>query len=1087
MKAPRTKALPVSQRSLEEIVVARRQASALISEHERLGPPLEMLEMEELRKEESRELLERQGRKKYPGVSNIMLRSMSAGVVRYGGASVRMDSDQSLPRSPRLLSTAPMQPRGAANELFLQSLVRPKTVADDTSMEGSIGQMADTSTVTPQPSFKSLAPPVEKVEDDPIAEQAQLIQTLTSQCNSLAWRLVAVEQELEEAKKVQEVSASTALRLQQLDPASAVRVRKAAELDMSMRRSRSKSPTKDRRGDSSSPEPREPLHPKVLPIEKASKNIQMLVMNLTKSLYGNDKAKSEAKEMSDALKAAAAAKARLEAYTAAKNEWKRIHSTELIMVLKMEVDRQRILAEKIESFKHMLANRKRQVFLQEWWKVMKDNIDQRKQLIKAAMDMENRHFNSVMGRIITAWKEAAHGPWSRKGSQERHRVRMENARKALSEKLAARGESVGLITQEMLIEEVRRTVIDKLELQREFHSKKQCLHAIKNNVIEARENERISIKHYKCSVMQKVFIPWTEWSYLNSIGLDKARWKAPRQYTVSYNQAAVDAFSDRRVKKLFFELWLPVTKRYVEAKKMRRRNLSNYIRRHMYAWQDVAKHQRAVVINALKEWTSYGVRLMEVPFRMWFVWMDMRKRKKADQQRLVTAYIRTKHRKFLWNIVRGWRHQAVYGRIAGLYSRNDLMKSLTEQKQQCKMMENEMNSYIGSVNEMNKLLEDNTEKVKDMEEQLRKKDDKAKELRLAMHHCEQEMVRMQSLVECVRKVHPVVTEHIEELQGGEFDFEFRGLHALVDLRHKEEKESGKETILSGADLADEDDDGGLLFGKEDEVDGEGAGEDDVIAAEKRSPDQKASAAAVRDEVVVESEESRRLAWALQQSDFRDLSSLGGVTLDEGDAVNEAEQEQWDVALMADELKRMYGLFEFLRNGDVEALEPKLRKSWTGAPESRPASPVKSERGANDESTGEGADARDEEKKDAADGNEEAGRDHEPYKPVNRNWSKITNPATITGEPYQWKDFILSLNRKLPEGRKTETTQDRVMRRLQMGKERKEMMLTASGEASNRVPNLPTTDLDDNLYTGKDFEDNFKPATPRGWSVDAGGK
>jgi hypothetical protein len=95
---------------------------------------------------------------------------------------------------------------------------------------------------------------------------------------------------------------------------------------------------------------------------------------------------------------------------------------------------------------------------------------------------------------------------------------------------------------------------------------------------------------------------------------------------------------------------------------MRRRNLSNFVRRHLAAWQIVAKNQRSLTAWAVGEWKAYSVRLMEAPFRMWFVWMDQRKRKKADQQRLVTAYIRTKHRKFLWNILRGWRHQAVYGR-----------------------------------------------------------------------------------------------------------------------------------------------------------------------------------------------------------------------------------------------------------------------------------------------------------------------------------------------------------------------------------------------------------------------------------------
>jgi len=102
--------------------------------------------------------------------------------------------------------------------------------------------------------------------------------------------------------------------------------------------------------------------------------------------------------------------------------------------------------------------------------------------------------------------------------------------------------------------------------------------------------------------------------------------------------------------------------RYTEAKRMRRRNISNFIRKHLYAWQVVGKAQGVMKSKAISEWRGYGLRIMEVPFRMWFVWCDSRKRKRADQTRLICSYQRAKNRKFLWAIIKGWRHQAVYGR-----------------------------------------------------------------------------------------------------------------------------------------------------------------------------------------------------------------------------------------------------------------------------------------------------------------------------------------------------------------------------------------------------------------------------------------
>lgn len=126
--------------------------------------------------------------------------------------------------------------------------------------------------------------------------------------------------------------------------------------------------------------------------------------------------------MSDAIRAHEREQKRFSEYKLAKAEWNRMHSEDFVTVLKMEVERQRIMGEKIERFKHMLSNRKRQVFLQEWYALMKENLEERKALLAKAGMMETKHFNAVMKVILRAWHEAAHGPYSRKGVLERHRV-----------------------------------------------------------------------------------------------------------------------------------------------------------------------------------------------------------------------------------------------------------------------------------------------------------------------------------------------------------------------------------------------------------------------------------------------------------------------------------------------------------------------------------------------------------------------------------------------------------------------------------------------------------------------------------------
>jgi len=68
------------------------------------------------------------------------------------------------------------------------------------------------------------------------------------------------------------------------------------------------------------------------------------------------------------------------------------------------------------------------------------------------------------------------------------------------------------------------------------------------------------------------------------------------------------------------------------------------------------------------------------PFSAWAGFVMGAKNKFYEHMRLATSYIRCKQRKLLRLIVKTWRHQAVYGRIDGLYTRKMLIDSLAEQK-----------------------------------------------------------------------------------------------------------------------------------------------------------------------------------------------------------------------------------------------------------------------------------------------------------------------------------------------------------------------------------------------------------------------
>ena len=90
-------------------------------------------------------------------------------------------------------------------------------------------------------------------------------------------------------------------------------------------------------------------------------------------------------------------------------------------------------------------------------------------------------------------------------------------------------------------------------------------------------------------------------------------------------------------------------------------------------------------------------RRIALPFRAWYLFVEKKMRTKEDQLRLITSYLRLKLRQTQWKILRAWRHQAIFGRIEGLYTRTELMKSLAEQKAQLEAAREEAAALKGRV------------------------------------------------------------------------------------------------------------------------------------------------------------------------------------------------------------------------------------------------------------------------------------------------------------------------------------------------------------------------------------------------------
>ena len=293
------------------------------------------------------------------------------------------------------------------------------------------------------------------------------------------------------------------------------------------------------------------------------------------------------------------------------------------------------------------------------------------------------------------------------------------------------------------------------------------------------------------------------------------------------------------------------------------------------------------------------------------------------------------------------------------------------------------------------------------------------------------------------------------------------LLSFVKLRVEEEVSTGKKTELGSGDLEQEDDDGALFSDpvkveeeeeveveEEGEGEGEGEGEKGMEEAEKEAETENDGDA-----------QKKRMNFVLDRVDFRNVN-----------LPVEEEDEELTKEHLVDEVAALYGIIEFMRNGDEGMLGKVAKEAWsgtgTGTGTGTEATVEKAVAVAVEEvvATEKTANETENEIETEAEATEFQEEKKEEQKTERKSsWKGLSGQQQATGEPLQWKDFLLKLNYKLPAGRKTETAQDRLMRRMQASTERIDMMVTRKVDGKKEC-----------MYTGKKFKDEFEPEAPEAW-------
>jgi len=232
-----------------------------------------------------------------------------------------------------------VNPNGATREKPTENMMKETMKG---AMKGTMnGTMNMGSTMN-----SGLAPADTEVSDmTPVQVQAALIARLTKQCNDLAWRVVSMEGELAACGRKDAFLPQANVEAARERQNETMGATPAYEM-----RSKPKKISKERALTMVVDDGvRQPTLPKLLPIEKAANNISSLIMDLTKSLYGDATSQSESAAMTEALRIQKKEKERYELYIEARREWKRMHGEDLVCVLRMEVERQDKMEAKVST------------------------------------------------------------------------------------------------------------------------------------------------------------------------------------------------------------------------------------------------------------------------------------------------------------------------------------------------------------------------------------------------------------------------------------------------------------------------------------------------------------------------------------------------------------------------------------------------------------------------------------------------------------------------------------------------------------------------------------------------------------------
>lgn len=479
--------------------------------------------------------------------------------------------------------------------------------------------------------------------------------------------------------------------------------------------------------------------------------------------------------------------------------------------------------------------------------------------------------------VFVSWKNVALGPRSRKKVAAASKKRHLEARQRL-EAL----ERFELITTEMVHEEFLKANIRLIRGRHHLHVLRMFFKLLFTlEFLPVKQKMQRAVAHDRKKCILKI---WGAWLPLfRAAQVDKAIARVSERRTLDrfdkhHNLRKIDAHYRRTNLLKHLRAWATYGQRIRRVRKLFEDNTKDNLIRLLRKWHLRAQYQHTLRESVVEEWKAYCRRIFQTPFRCWYVIAAKQKANRIAKETICLAYERRQKRHIKYNFFRLWKHQVLFGNVESVHSQVHLLRSLENQKRMSLGLEVNAKLYQENIAGLQASIAQLEAKLDEKQSELAQLHEATQVTRFGIHTAEQNIARVQGMLEAVRHIHPGTVDRIERMYKDN-PLLSKDLKDVITLHVSKRKE-----LMDKIDLD----------------------ETELEVHQASTSDGHKTTTSEDDKMLL-----HRVKWVLSRMDLQDIHV---------DTQEDTASTSQAVVSM-ETIHQLCALFEFIRNGDTAVLTP----------------------------------------------------------------------------------------------------------------------------------------------------------------------